>query len=552
MSWGILRLLLQAREGIWPPADTIASLYEELSLSAPSRAGLPLGPHAVTGGSFAVALLNASRGGQPMMLPGGGRLRLVDADISLKSHRADLGKCRIDLLGMLEDQSLAVLSLQSNNATEPLIAAFIEMLVGVAVLNANIAAVANQAGAVLRCRVEREAPRGVLVADAAGWEEVLQRGDLERLLPLRDAVAAACGLDLRLLRLDDAQRALGPDGVTPIANGHLLLRDYPAGDRAGRPALRWPTMIPSDPAGFIVEQIQSSWRRGVDDVDERVEMDPPPPPAPAPTPVANDNDRRRRPRTPRARRARNGLSSTQALAQSVFAGLEEAGRLAALDGLLAEDGFPAFPPIDAATTLAMRQLVLMPGETTPSEVDLVLSGSATVFVEVKLAEARFAICGNPGLTPSHPSFASDLCTGAYRVQNHRHTRCTLSEQGMRLWELIPELFDVDGARDHDPCPLFANYALVRRVLAVCTNAHGVLATTRRHVLVVYDDRNPAFWPGGEADEQWHETVRLLRLPRLLRRVSWQKLIGHLAAEPAIAELVNAVSEKYDFPVEAAV
>ena len=83
---------------------------------------------------------------------------------------------------------------------------------------------------------------------------------------------------------------------------------------------------------------------------------------------------------------------------------------------------------------------------------------------------------------------------------------------------------------------------------MCLQASGRLVTADRHVLVVYDERNPAVWPGGEADEQWHETVRLLRHPRLLRRVSWQRLVAHLAGEPAIAGLVGSLADKYDFDV----
>ncbi len=561
VSWRLLQLLQQSRRGHWPTAEALADGYDELSLSAPSRGGLGLANPRLGGKDLAVALVNASRAGHPPMLPGGGRLRLVESGIVLKQHRADLGTSVIDLLALLEDQCLAAASLLEDEATQAGLPTLIETLLGLAVLAANIANASTQAGAMLHCRVERLIPRGLVIGTEAGWHRLAMQGESDRLLELRDQVAACCGLDLRFLRLDDAYLPPGGKPPIPSVRGHLLLRDYPVEPPAARVA-RWPIMAPSDPAGFIVEQIQSSWRR--DAAEDDAEPVPGPvvlAPPPGPALIANDNDRRRRQRLPRPRTPVD-LNSSQALAQAVFAGLQAAGRLAALDGLLAEDGYPAFPtfgassaPDDAAVTplLVLRHPVLLPGEVEPNLIDLVLSARESVFVEVKLAEARFALCANPGLTPTHPFFKRDICTGAYRAQNARQSRCTLSEQGMRLWELIPELFDLDGARDHDPCPLFATYALVRRVLAVSIGPFGVIAPpaalARRHVLVVYDERNPAFWPGGEADEQWHETVRMLRWPRLLRRVSWQKLIGHLGAEPAVAELVNVVSEKYDFPVQ---
>jgi hypothetical protein len=64
------------------------------------------------------------------------------------------------------------------------------------------------------------------------------------------------------------------------------------------------------------------------------------------------------------------------------------------------------------------------------------------------------------------------------------------------------------------------------------------------VLVVYDERNPAFQPGGEADAAWWAAVRALRFPGLLRRVSWQSIASHLAQFPDLAWLGVGLEEKY--------
>ncbi len=60
------------------------------------------------------------------------------------------------------------------------------------------------------------------------------------------------------------------------------------------------------------------------------------------------------------------MRSSQALAQSVFAGLDAMGRLDALSGLTAEDGLPAF---FAGEKLELEHTVSALGEPTPSSVD---------------------------------------------------------------------------------------------------------------------------------------------------------------------------------------
>ena len=53
-----------------------------------------------------------------------------------------------------------------------------------------------------------------------------------------------------------------------------------------------------------------------------------------------------------------------------------------------------------------------------------------------------------------------------------------------------------------PCPLDGTYQLARNVLAACVRPDGTVDANGGHALVIYDDRNPAFLPGGEAAWQW--------------------------------------------------
>ena len=95
-----------------------------------------------------------------------------------------------------------------------------------------------------------------------------------------------------------------------------------------------------------------------------------------------------------------------------------------------------------------------------------------------------------------------------------------------------------------PCPLDGTYQLARNVLAACVRPHGTVDANGGHALVIYDDRNPAFLPGGEAARQWEAaTGALVRRP-LLRRCSWQRLVAQIANDPDLAWLVDGLAAKY--------
>ena len=81
-------------------------------------------------------------------------------------------------------------------------------------------------------------------------------------------------------------------------------------------------------------------------------------------------------------------------------------------------------------------------------------------------------------------------------------RCSLTESGVRYWQYLPELFDWPADRNMKPCPLDGTYQLARNILAACVRPDGTVDANGGHALVIYDDRNPAFLPGGEAARQW--------------------------------------------------
>jgi hypothetical protein len=233
------------------------------------------------------------------------------------------------------------------------------------------------------------------------------------------------------------------------------------------------------------------------------------------------------------------MSSSQALTQSVFAGLAAVNRLDALAGLSAEDGSPAFFERAAGYAMELEHRVSNLHERIATSIDALFVGPTNIAVEVKFAEHEFGRCSRTRLAVDHRNY----CDGSYAIQRERRERCSLSEGGIRYWEFIPDLFDWSRDQDHLSCPLEFTYQLARTVLAACVGKDGA-NTENVHALVVYDDRNPAFSPGGRADVQWQKATCGLRNPRVLRRVSWQTLARRLEQFRDLEWLTTALAAKY--------
>ena len=77
---------------------------------------------------------------------------------------------------------------------------------------------------------------------------------------------------------------------------------------------------------------------------------------------------------------------------------------------------------------------------------------------------------------------------------------------------MPRLFHWNSDADLIPCPLHGNYQLVRNVLAAGVKADGTVSTDGGHVLLIYEERNPAVLEGGNCLAAYLETRAALREP----------------------------------------
>lgn len=237
------------------------------------------------------------------------------------------------------------------------------------------------------------------------------------------------------------------------------------------------------------------------------------------------------------------MNSSQALTLSILGNLAIHDRLSLLADLEDDHGLPLFAPAEMSPArFSLEHKVRHLGEPRSTSLDGILAGEHPVSIECKFTEAEFGSCSRPGLRPSANNHERDHCDGSYTQQRRRATRCSLTEVGVRYWNYIPRLFSWSAEQDHRPCPLAANYQLVRNLLSVAVDDGSRIRPG--HVVVFYDARNPAFQSGGRAAQAFDMTRAALHEPERLRKASWQRLLAALREQSVLPWLTAELAAKY--------
>ena len=503
---------------------------------------------------------------------GGGWLRLLDYQVPLKASNSDTGLGEVDLLGATDQGRLVVIELKvrrkdGSRGDTPLLA-LMEGLRYAAVVHANHRTIAAEARKCFAISVSEDPPLVQILAPEdwwCGWCDIAgstrrAAGRWEpKFLELSAELEARLGIVIECMSLqgiglaDVAWDGHGPhhgktptmhrvcldgapapppalprgaDGAVVDSTGyeHALLGHlwnwadrYHAGELDGGPrAGRSPVLRPEFASKTVLVPSDSTRASGVVSAVAKMER----------------------------HRWFRSFKSSQALAQSVFGALGSFGRLDLLDSVVAECGRPAFLDDTRGASLVLEHEVRSLGEPRPTSVDVLLeAGSKRVAVECKLTERKFGVCSRTQLRPSDPNYAEQRCDGNYRIQRGRRERCALTEIGVRYWTYLPRLFDWAADRDLRPCPFFEVYQLARNALAATVSASG-FDPNSGHVLVVYDARNPEFAAGGGAERQYESAISACRIPGLIRRLSWQRLVHAFTCAPELAYLLVGLEGKY--------
>jgi hypothetical protein len=239
------------------------------------------------------------------------------------------------------------------------------------------------------------------------------------------------------------------------------------------------------------------------------------------------------------------MNSSQALAQSIFGNLENHGLLGGLTELLDDDGMALFGKAQVLPgNFAMEFKIDFLGEPRRTSLDGYIRGDYRVAIECKFTEAEVGTCSRPRLTRADSNYESEHCNGSYVKQRSRRSRCSLTEVGVLYWRYIPVLFRWNRDQDIEPCPLAANYQLVRNILAVGVSPNEGVNINNGHMVLIYDERNPAFQRGGAGLVAFMETQQALREPTMLRKCSWQRITQHMRNKDVLPWLIEQLALKY--------
>lgn len=264
------------------------------------------------------------------------------------------------------------------------------------------------------------------------------------------------------------------------------------------------------------------------------------------------------------------MSSSQALARSVFGNIRAAGRLDVLTEVRDEQGRRVFcSPSGVVPTRCKIEVGVgseLLGEPVPTSLDVRFTTAQgaqpyTIAVECKLTEQEVGKCSMGKGRKRAP-----ICSGDYLAASPGQPRCVLTREdcGAPYWDAVPALFGWSAECDHKPCPLRDPFQLVRNVLASCMQSgqpqggspQRTACASAGHAVLVFDASNPEFqsvvavrgltrpgkgWAAFEA-----VSAALGDKDHLLRRCSWQQICAAIVADgdPALLWLVDALQEKY--------
>jgi len=241
----------------------------------------------------------------------------------------------------------------------------------------------------------------------------------------------------------------------------------------------------------------------------------------------------------------HSMNSSQALAQSILGNLAVYNQLSLLSELADDAGEPLLDKAQASPeNFFMEYKVSHLGEPRRTSLDGFIAGQCQVAIECKFTEPEVGTCTRPLLKPSDSNYKTDLCNGTFTQQRGRKERCTLTEIGVLYWKYIPELLKWQDDTDLDPCPLRKNFQLVRNILAVCVRPNGDVSPENGHMVLIYDERNPAFQEGGCGWAAVEETQQALKDSRLLRKCSWQHVVRQIRNKAVLPWLTRQLELKY--------
>ena len=250
-------------------------------------------------------------------------------------------------------------------------------------------------------------------------------------------------------------------------------------------------------------------------------------------------------------RGAHSRQSSQAVAIDVF---ETVNRLPSRNQIVGAWAklfrLPAEPRDNWDLTLEYTVHKTLLGEPQETQIDvLAKSESGIIVFECKFTEADGGACSqvNQRGKGAHEGMAQ--CNGNYEEQvnpiNGKLARCALTAKGVRYWDLIPDVMNIDPNVDHTPCPVAGgSYQWMRNLAAA--RALSLKAGVPAAFGLVYAD-GPFPMAKKLNDKKWKDRLTDSVAGRAvhLEGISYHELI-RVARDVAIGEDAKTLKDLSDW------
>lgn len=174
---------------------------------------------------LAMALYNKFRAPRTMRLPDGRELEILDYQTPLKAVLSDGGVGKVDLVGVIDGERLAVLELKVKGGDTP-VAATLEALVYAAILEANIEDIGKELASHGYAKADLERLEIIVLGPADYWQEFNQYDEawLDKITPGLTRIARSLSLDIQFVELETGRLEMGLEGLPPELDGDVVVR----------------------------------------------------------------------------------------------------------------------------------------------------------------------------------------------------------------------------------------------------------------------------------------------------------------------------------------
>jgi len=221
--------------GVELDTELLARQYQEIRSNAPERhlegrnylferTGIPSSTKSSNRDEehLAISLWDKFQKPNAMFLPNGQRIEFLDYQVPLKAVQSDGGVGKVDILGLIDDERLAILELKVKGGDTPL-AATLEALVYAALIEANLKDISQELHNRGYQRLKPGPPEIIVLGRADYWHVFNEYDEtwLLKLAPVLSDIARTLSITIQFIELETGHLEMGLRGIAPKLHGDV-------------------------------------------------------------------------------------------------------------------------------------------------------------------------------------------------------------------------------------------------------------------------------------------------------------------------------------------